>query len=126
MFIEIIEDAETFELAMGKSSFTLRRFDSEVYKRIEKKHMKKQKNHRTGQIFRDVDEYAVNADLLDHMIVGWQGIKSPTTGNDVPCTKETKNKLPGGVKVEIVEACDADSITGDEKKKESGPTSENT
>jgi hypothetical protein len=34
-----------------------------------------------------------------------------------------KTKLPSSVKVEITEACDADSITGDEKKKETGTTS---
>jgi len=123
MFIEIIEDQETFQLEMGDSAFTLRRFDSETYRKIEKKHTKREKNLRTGQIFREVDEYAVNADLMDYMIVDWKGIKSPTTGSDVPCTKEMKNKLPGSVKVQIVEACDADSITGDEKKKEKGGTS---
>ena len=123
MFIEIIEDQETFELEIGESAFTLRRFDSETYRKIEKKHTKREKNLRTGQIFREVDEYAVNEDLMDYMIVGWRGIKSPTTGNDVPCTKEMKNKLPGSVKVQIIDACDADSITDNKKKKESVTTS---
>lgn len=117
-FIEIVEGQETFELEIGDSALTLRRFDSEVYKRIEKKHTKKEKNYRTGQVIRDVDEYAVNLDLLDYMIVDWRGVKSPTTGEDVPCTKEIKQKLPGSVKMRITEACDSDSITT-EKKTES-------
>lgn len=123
MYIEIVEDQETFELEMGDSRFVLRRFDSDVYRKIEKKHTIKNKNHRTGQIFTEIDEYAVNDDLLDYMIVDWSGIKSPTTSSDVPCTKEMKSKLPGSVKVKIIEACDADSITGGEQKKEKGGTS---
>ncbi|MBW2599928.1 MAG: hypothetical protein JRD89_12630 [Deltaproteobacteria bacterium] len=122
MFIEIVEDRETFELEISDSTLTLRRFDSEAYRQIEKRHTKKQKNLRTGQIFTETDEYAVNADLLDYMIVDWKGIKSPITADDVPCTKEMKNKLPGSVKVQIIEACDADSITDNKEKKESGGT----
>lgn len=115
MFIEIVEDEETFELEIGDSMLTLRRFDSEVYRKIEKKHTKREKNYRTGQVAKDVDEYAVNADLLDYMIVDWKGIKSPTTGADVPCTKEMKRKLPGAVKIQITEACDSESITSEKK-----------
>lgn len=124
-YIEIVEDQETFDLEIGDSTLTLRRFDSEVYKKIEKKHTKKEKNYRTGQVIRDIDEYAVNADLLDYMIVDWKEIKSPTTGEDVPCVKEMKNKLPGAVKIQITEACDSESITT-EKKTDSETTSSDT
>jgi len=114
-FIEIVEEGENFDLEIGDSTLHLRRFDSELYKRIEKKHSKKEKNLRTGQWIKDVDEYAVNEDLLDYMIVDWKGIKSPGTGEDVPCIKENKIRLPGTIKVRIIEACDAESIT-DQKK----------
>ena len=113
-FIEIVEDHETFELEMGDSKFTLRRLDSDVYRNIEKKHTRKEKNLRTGQWIRDTDDHGVNEDVLDYVVLGWEGIKSPTTGDDVPCTKEMKQKLPGNVKLRILDACDADSIT--EKK----------
>lgn len=122
-FIEIIESDESFELPIGDSVFTLRRFGSEVYKQVEKKHTKKDKNRRTGVIFTDPDEHAINEDLLDYMILDWQGIKSPTTKADVPCTRENKLKLPGGAKMQIIGACDADSVTGEQGKKESGTTS---
>lgn len=116
-FIEIVEEEETFELFMGETKFTLRRFDSETYKDIERKHTKRHKNFRQGGFISEIDDYAVNEDLLDYMIVGWEGVKSPTTGQDVPCTREMKLKLPNTAKVQIVEACDADSITtGGEKK----------
>ena len=111
-FIEIVEDGETFELEVGGSKLTLRRFDTSLYKEIEKRHTTKQKNYRQGGWIKEVDDFAVNEDLLDYMIVGWENVKSPTTGEDVPCTKEKKNKLPGSVKVRIIEECDVDSITG--------------
>ena len=114
-FIEIVEDQETFELEIGDSGLTLRRFDSEIYRRIEKKHTKTNKNYRTGQMIKDTDEYAINIDLLDYMVVGWKGVKSPTTGEDVPCTKEMKAKLPGSIKIQITEACDSESITAEKK-----------
>ena len=110
-YIEIIEDSETFDLAIGESSFTLRRFDSQIYRDIEKRHTTRTKNLRQGGWIKEVDDFAVNEDLLDHMIVAWKDIKSPLTGQDVECTKDMKNKLPGSVKVQIIEACDADSIS---------------
>ena len=114
-FIEIVEDQETFELEISDSVLILRRFDSEVYRRIEKKHTKTNKNYRTGQMIKDVDEYAINLDLLDYMIVGWRSVKSPTTGDDVPCERANKLKLPGSIKIQITEACDSESITAGKK-----------
>jgi len=112
-FIEIVEEEETFEYPIGDSTLILRRFDSELYRDIEKRHTKRHKNLRQGGWIDDQDTYAINADLLDYMVTGWKDVKSPTTGEDVPCTREMKLKLPNVVKVEILEACDADSITSD-------------
>ncbi len=120
-FIEIVEDSETFELEIGESKLILRRFDSEIYKQIEKRHTKKEKNYRTGQWIRDVDEFEVNADLLDYMIIEWKDVKSPITGEDVACTREMKIKLPGSVKMRVIEACDVDSITTVKKKRPEKP-----
>ncbi len=119
-FIEIVEEQEEFRLDIGESFFMLRRFDSEVYRRIEKKHTKRTKNYRTGEMVREVDEYAVNADLLDYMITGWGKVKSPTTSQDVSCERSIKLKLPGSVKMQITEACDSDSIATEKK---TGPKS---
>ena len=121
-YIEIVEIEESFELPIGDSIIVCRRFDTEVYKNIEKKHTKKSKNQRTGVIFADTDDHAINSDLLDYMIIGWRGVKSPLTGGDVPCTRENKLKLPSAAKVLIIEACDANSVSGSEKKVESGIT----
>ena len=116
MYIEIVELDESFELAIGESTFTLRRLGAEAYREIEKRHTTRRKNNRTGVVNMETDDYAVNEDLLDHMILGWCGIRSPNTGEDVPCTRENKLKLPGVVKIQISEACDSDSISGEGKK----------
>ena len=117
-FIEIIEDQETFEFQIGESTLTLRRFDTSIFKEIEKRYTTKSKNLRQGGWIKEIDEYAVNEDLLDYMIVDWKNIKSPISHEDVACTKEMKNKLPSSVKVQIIEACDVDSITSSDKKKQ--------
>ena len=114
-FIEIVEEKEEFRLDIGESFFNLRRFNSEIYKQIEKKHTTRKKNYRTGQWDVDPDDYAINADLLDYMVTGWGGIKSPLTHEDVPCEKANKLKLPGSVKIQITEACDSDCITIEKK-----------
>jgi len=114
-FIEIVEEQETFEYAVGDSTLILRRFDSEVYRDIEKRHTRRQKNLRQGGWIEEQDTYAINADLLDYMVVDWKDVKSPTTGDDVPCTRENKLKLPNSVKVAVLEACDTDSITGNSR-----------
>ena len=111
-FIEIVEEQETFEFPMGASTFVLRRVDTEVYRDIEQRHTRRHKNVRKGGWFEEQDNYAINADLFDYMIVGWRSVKSPLTGKDVACTREIKLKLPSAVKVAILEVCDGDSITG--------------
>jgi hypothetical protein len=124
-FIEIVEEQETFEHAVGGSTLVLRRFDSEVYRDIEKRHTKRHKNLRQGGWIEEQDSYAINADLLDYMVVDWKDVRSPSTKEDVPCTRENKLKLPNSVKIEILDACDADSITGggsDEGQKKTKPS----
>jgi len=125
-FIEIVEEQETFEHPVGDSTLILRRFDSEVYRDIEKRHTKRQKNLRQGGWIEEQDSYAINADLLDYMVVDWRYVRSPVLNEDVPCTRENKLKLPNSIKIEILDACDADSITrggpdeGQKKTKPSG------
>jgi len=114
-FIELIEDTEEFELSVGESTLNLRRFGTDVYNEIERKHTKTRKHRRTGQIIKDPDEQAVNRDLLDYMVISWRDVHSSTAEGDVPCTKENKNKLPGSVKLQILEACDSESITTEKK-----------
>jgi len=108
-FVQIVEDDEEFEYPIGESVFGLRRFNTEIYRTIKRKHTRPPK-FRRGIKIEQVDDDAINEDLLDYMIKWWKKVRSPTSGKDVECTKETKVRLPGSVQVEIIEACDQDSI----------------
>ncbi len=122
-FIEIVEENESFTKIFGSSKFYLRRLSSEALKRIQKKHTKKIKNFRTGEWLYERDEDAINEDILDWCITGWDDVHSPVTKKDVPCTRENKLKLPGVTKIDIITACDETNISGlagDQKNEKSG------
>jgi hypothetical protein len=119
MYVTIVEEDEEFEHQIGESIFGLRRFNTEIYRQIRKRHTKAPK-FRRNQMIDQIDEDAINADLLDYMIKWWKKVKSSVTGKDVECTKENKLKLPGSAQVEIIEACDQDGIMteiAEDKKK---------
>lgn len=115
-FVTIVAEDESFNLKVGDSVFHLRRFTSAQYRQIEKRHTKKY--WKRGQQVVEVDEDAVNNDILDYIITGWENIKHPKSREDVPCTIENKIALPSNVKIQINEACDAEDIFTDQKKSE--------
>jgi len=112
MFLEIIDPEETFELRIGESVLVLRRLDEPALKEIRKRHTRKQTefvNHRPVRV-EVTDEDAVNADVLDYVIVGWRNVRHPVTKAEVPCTRENKLRLPGKAKLRVLNACDAESL----------------
>lgn len=111
-FIEIIEEDETFSKTFGGSILHGRRFSSETLKQIRKRHTKHSRNRQTGMMTPETDEDAVNDDLIDYIITGWDNVKSPTTGDAVPCNRENKLKLPGPIKAQFVDEATTDNITG--------------
>jgi hypothetical protein len=113
-FITIIDENECFKLKIGDSEFKLRRFDSQHYAKLVKKHT--HKYWKRGQECSEIDETSLNAELYDYIIQGWTNIKHPITNEDVPCIVENKVKLPSSVKVKIIEECDSDSLNFDQKK----------
>jgi len=120
-YVEIVEEQESFDFPIGDSVFQLRRLASAKYKEIQKKYTTTKKD-RQGRPYIDVDEDAVNEDLLDYLIIGWGIIKSPTSGQDIECTYDNKQKLPGTVKQKIIEACDTERVTVQEKNADSSPS----
>ena len=109
-FIEIVSDDERNVYELGESKIIYRRFDSEVFYKIQKKHtQKKGINKRTGLPNVETDDKAINDELLDWLIVEWTGIHHPQTGQDVPCTKENKLKLPSSIKTQLIERADAEN-----------------
>jgi|GEM_PF-1352986 len=129
-FIEIIEEQETFELKgevpyftdegeqrianFGDSVIICRRFGSEEYRNIRKKYIKRSKDKQGRPVIwvDPEDELRINDDLLDYIIVDWKNVISPTTKKPIPCTRENKLRLPGKVKLAIIQAADAESVTG--------------
>jgi len=120
-FVEIIDRDEEFQLTIGGSTFDLRRLDPDEYERIEKLHTTWKRNRAAGGMrYPVVDNLEVNKDLLDYCIKGWHDVINPVTKAEVECTRATKWKLPGTVKVQINEACDVEAVTKEKKKDESG------
>lgn len=128
VFIEIVSEDEKNVLAIGDSKIFYRRFDSEVFNKIQKKWtVVKGTDRRTGQPKRESDDKAINDELLDWLITGWENIKHPVTGADVACTKENKLKLPSGVKTQLIEHADAENtqveiIEAEKKTSKNTPT----
>lgn len=118
-FIEIVSDDERNLFESGDSKIYYRRFDSEVFYKIQKKWTsKKGIDKRTGMPKMETDDKAVNDELLDWLIVDWQNIKHPQTGADVPCIKENKLKLPSSIKTQLIERADAENTQQDSDEAE--------
>lgn len=110
-FITIVTDDESFEHRIGDSVFVLRRVPDDVTRRIFKRHTKSRPGREP-----ETDYFAVTADVLDHAIVDWRGIKHPVTKEDLPCTRAYKVALPAGVKAEIMDAIDQGDVGADEEE----------
>ncbi len=88
--IQIIDPEERFTLSHQGASFTLRRIDSAAMVALER---------RGGG-----HEAAFNDEVLDYVLIDWEGVTSPLGQAEVPCTRENKLKLPGAVKLKILGA----------------------
>jgi len=118
-FIEIVTNDERSVMEFGESKITIRRFDSDIYDKIRKRWTtKKGFNRRTGEPQVTVDEKMVNEDLLDYIIVSWENVKHPSTAEDVPCDKDTKNSLPTSIKTRVIEMADSENTFQDDDEDE--------
>jgi len=88
--IQIIDPEERFTLSYQGASFTLRRIDSATLVALE----------RRG----DGREAALNDEILDYILIDWEGVTSPLGASEVPCTRENKLHLPGAVKLKLLGA----------------------
>ena len=90
--IQIIDPQERFTLEVDGASLTLRRIDSATLSAVERR-------HNNGQ-----DRRAVNDDVLDYVLLDWDGVFSPLGETEVPCTRENKLHLPSAVKLKVLAA----------------------
>ncbi len=88
--IQIIDPEERFTLSYQGASFTLRRIDSATLVALERRG--------EGQ------KSALNDEILDYILIDWEGVASPLGEAAVPCTRENKLHLPGAVKLKLLAA----------------------
>lgn len=88
--VQIIDPEERFNLEVEGSSFALRRIDSGTMVDLERRCRGR--------------EASLNDEVLDYVLLDWQGVTSPLGGAAVPCTRENKLCLPAAVKLKILSA----------------------
>jgi hypothetical protein len=90
--IQIIDPEERFRLDMDGAGLVLRRIDSAALAAIERRHAN------------DKGRQRINEDVLDYVLLDWEGVTDPLGGSEVPCTRENKLKLPTAVKLKVLSA----------------------
>jgi len=118
-FIEIVTDCEKNVYTAGESKIYFRRIDQAVVRQLQKKWTTPAGiNRKTGQKEMKTNEDEWYKDMLDYVIIGWEGVKypknHPEAGKDVPCTRDTKCKLPSRIREEIWELAESESIVESE------------
>ncbi|MBI4797441.1 MAG: hypothetical protein HY794_01625 [Desulfarculus sp.] len=93
--IQIIDPEERFCLHLEGAQIFLRRLDSHSQRAMERRHQG------AGQ------RASMTDDVLDYVILDWQGVMSPLGGAEVPCTRDNKLKLPSAVKLKVLTASQA-------------------
>lgn len=93
--IQIIDPEERFTLHLEGAQIFLRRLDSNSQRAMERRHQ-------------GADQRAsMTDDVLDYVILDWQGVMSPLGGAEVPCTRDNKLRLPSAVKLKVLAASQA-------------------
>ncbi|MFZ5586302.1 MAG: hypothetical protein ACOZHQ_10270 [Thermodesulfobacteriota bacterium] len=90
--IQIIDPEESFELGLEGAVIRLRRLDSATQQALERRHAA------------DPDRLGLADDLLDFVILDWEGVTSPLGEAAVPCTRANKLRLPLMVKTRVLAA----------------------
>ncbi|KMY69142.1 hypothetical protein AAU61_06425 [Desulfocarbo indianensis] len=90
--IQIIDPEERFRVEIDGAGLFIRRIDSAALMAIERR--------RQGEGNRQ----AINDDVLDYVLLDWEGVSSPLGDSQVPCTRENKLRLPTSVKLKVLAA----------------------
>ena len=90
--IQIIDPEERFCLAVEGARLFLRRLDSATVQAVERRYAGQKESGR------------INDELLDYVLLDWQGVTSPLGEVEVPCTRDNKLRLPTRVKLKIMAA----------------------
>ncbi len=90
--IQIIDPEERFALEVDGARLYLRRLDSATVLAVERRFAGKKDNNQA------------NDELLDYVLLDWEGVGSPLGNVEVPCTRENKLRLPTKVKLKVMAA----------------------
>ncbi len=90
--IQIIDPEERFRIEVDGAGLFIRRIDSATLMAIERRHQGSK------------DRRRINEDVLDYVLLDWEGVTSPLGESEVPCTRENKLKLPTAVKLKVLAA----------------------
>jgi hypothetical protein len=90
--IQIIDPEERFRVEIDGAGLFLRRLDSATLAAIERRHPS------------DKGRQRINEEVLDYVLLDWEGVTDPLGGSEVPCTRENKLKLPTAVKLKVLAA----------------------
>ena len=125
-FVQIIEDDErlSYQPPGFDATFELRRLHPDAIDRIERKHRKIERNS-TGipvAYIPAAHRMAYNLDLWDYMICDWTGVMDGKN-QPVPCTRDTKGRLPRRIRDLLLEVADVSNLT-ELRDGESAPATE--
>ena len=90
--IQIIDPEERFDLTLEGAVIRLRRLDSATQQALERRHAGEK------------DRLGLADDMLDYVILEWEGVTSPLGEAAVPCTRDNKLRLPLAVKTRVLAA----------------------
>lgn len=99
--IHIVDAEERFKIRVPETDavFICRRLPEEKAAEIQAQH--RPPKNATAQEIEDCARAAAEAEF-DYLLVGWEGVAHPISGEEVPCTPENKKRLPKLVKSFII------------------------
>lgn len=90
--IQIIDPEERFSLEIEGATIHMRRLDSSALLGLE------------GLLGAGTDKSKFNEEVLDYVLVDWEGVTTPLGDVAVPCTRENKLALPAYIKAQVLQA----------------------
>ena len=123
-YIQIVSAEEKNLFRYKQSKIWYRRFDPDEHEKIRKRHtIKKGIDRRTQQPKEEVDTKGIEDDLMDYLIVDWDGMQHPTLIDEttkklkmLPCEREWKLKIPSSIKTAFINLADSESTSEDEEE----------
>ena len=101
--LTLVSEGERFELAISgtNSKIFYRRLDARAANRIRNENTTSKFVKR--QMTEKVDDLNLQGDTLDYIIVGWENVPNPDTGEPAVCERAMKVRLPADTINELLD-----------------------